>query len=135
VVCWYKEITDKGLICSNDQFQGCKYAYIGNAMMKLASRENCKEVYHGIALCSVSFSILSNLHTPQLTGNSQVGLAHTMKGAACPLLSLSYYCFQLASLLPLSFPPSLPRVMAGLYYLPSLPFSASITLLTPLPMP
>jgi hypothetical protein len=77
--------------------------------------------------------------TPQLPGNSKVGLAHYKRG--CLLTPPSYF-FLLSCPLGL-FPsplasPSLHMVMASLYFSTlalSLPFSASITLLTLLPMP
>jgi hypothetical protein len=83
---------------------------------------------------------------PQLPGNSQVGLAHYKRGCLAPPLSLSLTLASLFCLLPscspslsIPFPPThSPRVHAGFYFSTlslSLPFSASITLITPLPVP
>ena len=82
---------------------------------------------------------------PQLPGNSQVGLAYYKEGYSTSPLSLT----SLTSLLsfshsqPLSYPllgstPPTHVVMAGFCFSTlffSLPFSASTTILTPLPMP
>jgi hypothetical protein len=76
---------------------------------------------------------------PQLPGNSQVGLAHYKRGYLPPPFSLASLTLilLLPTCPPLSIPfPPLHRVMASLYFSPlsfSLPFSASTTLLTPLP--
>ena len=83
-----------------------------------------------------------NSPSPQLPGNSQIGLGY-YKRSFSPLLSLC--SLTLASLSCLLAPPLIPSPSplspcghAGLYFSTlsfSLPFSASTTLLTPLPMP
>ena len=75
--------------------------------------------------------------SPQLPGNSQIGLAYYKRGClALPLTLVSLF------LIPLPFDPLFPTpfhvVMSSLYFSTlslSLPFSASATLLTPLTVP
>ena len=82
--------------------------------------------------------------TPQLPGNSKVGLIHFYRGCLSPPPSLTLASLLLLSLaLALPFPIPFPShslhvlmAMAGFYFTTlsfSLPFSASTTLLTPLP--
>ena len=75
--------------------------------------------------------------TPQLPGNSQVGLAHYKRGCLAPPLSLTH--LPLSCLLPPCAPPlPIPFFPFSMWSWPliySLPFSASTTLLTPLPIP
>jgi hypothetical protein len=84
----------------------------------------------GIVLATQAWVLAFCLNsTPQFPGNSQVGLTHYEGGSLpppCLLLSCS----------PPPHPlPSLHVVMAGLSPPLSLPFFASTSLLTPLPMP
>ena len=109
------------------------WAMMPRAPAFLHEREN-KRTGLG-SLLVLAFCINS---TPQLSGNSQVGLAHYKRGclALLSLLLLLLSCLfllPLALLLPLSFhflPPPPNMVMASLY---SLPLSAFLCLYYPLP--
>ena len=102
-----------------------------------SSTERCVTISHIGNTPSSWYSVWTP--SPQLPGNSQVGLAHYKRGCLSPPLSYSYSCFLLAFLLP-SFPlaPPIPTFLSPLspcghgwpLLLYSLLLSASTTLLT-----
>ena len=109
---------------------------------KLLRCYSFEEKWSLMVLCLNSTPTWQVYSSPQLPGNSQVGLAQDKRGCMAPPLPLALLlpCL-LPSLILLSshfLPPSLQVAMTGIYFSAlsfSLPFSASGTLLTPLPMP